>query len=352
MRKKRLVLLIGSVCLILALCALSSIGVCAPKKVRFSLAEPAPATHGDNTIVYPAWIKDVKEATNGRVEINLYPGQTLLKAPATYSGVIEGAADIGNCTIAATPGRFPLMSILELPGIPFNCAQVSAHVAWDFYNKFKPEELNDVKVFWLTSTGPGVLQTKKPIHNLADLQGMRIRASGRTTATVNALGASAVAMPTPEVYMSLQKGVLDGYLGPPETLKVMKFADLVDYVTAPPFIYNTTFVTFMNLDKWNSLPDDIQKVFDELSPKYLEKHAETWQEVQGVALQYAKAKGIEFIYLSHEEEAKWRKLVEPLRDQYINELETKGLPGRAALDFILKSAVKYNKVYPLMGAIK
>lgn len=365
MRKRRFLVLSGSILLVLTLAVLPVMLACAPKEVAppppaeeekpppkvitLSLATGWPATHFYNTEILPQWIEDVEKATNGRVKIDLYSGGTLLKCGTVYTGVVEGTADIGNDGFGYTPGRFPLMGTIELPAITLNTCQVCANVAWDFYKEFNPEELRDVKVLWLSSTGPGVLLTKTPVRNLTDLQGMRVRATGLNVDTLKALGADPVAMPTPETYISLEKGIISAYLGPPESLKSMKFADLLHYMTVTPFIYNFVFFTVMNLETWNSLPEDIKKAFDGVSAEYLKKDADIWQSWVMKGIDYAKGteEGLEVVYLSAEETAKWESLIEPVQRKYVDDLEAKGLPGKAALDFIIKSAEKYNKMYPI-----
>jgi TRAP-type transport system periplasmic protein len=53
-----------------------------------------------------------------------------------------------------------------------------------------------------------------------------------------------------------------------------------------------------------------------------------------------KAKGIEFINLSAEEKAKWKKILAPIGDEYAAELEAKKLPGKKILAELRKLAEK------------
>ena len=67
--------------------------------------------------------------------------------------------------------------------------------------------------------GPGVLHSKKPVHTLEDLRGMKIRSYGFNAAMSKALGGVPVAMTQADVYEALQKGVADATFGPSEVLE-------------------------------------------------------------------------------------------------------------------------------------
>ena len=145
---------------------------------------------------------------------------------------------------------------------------------------------------------------------------------------------------------ALMKGVVDGNLSPTEVLLGFKQAELVDYITMTPFIYNTLFFCVMNLEKWNSLPSDVQKAFDQVNEKWAEKAGKIWDSHMQEGLDYGvKDNGMEVIELSAEEVARWKALLAPLHDKYIADMTAKGLPGKEVLDWVLKSGEKYSQKY-------
>jgi len=162
------------------------------------------------------------------------------------------------------------------------------------------------------------LHTKKPVKKLEDLKGMKIRATGLSAKIVKALGGVPVAMPQGGTYEALKKGVVEGTFGPMEVLKGWKQAEVVKYTTECYSIgYTTTFFVVMNLDKWNALPADMKKIFDEVSDKYTDVHGKVWDKTDQEGRKYALSLGNEFITLSDEESARWRKAVEPVINDYI-----------------------------------
>jgi TRAP-type C4-dicarboxylate transport system substrate-binding protein len=263
------------------------------------------------------WAKEIEKRTNNKIKITVFPGGTLTKAPQCYSGVVKGISDIGFSLFAYTRGRFPVMAAVDLP-MGYPNGKVASRVAHEFAKTFKPKELNDVKVLYLHAHGPGLLHTKKPVAKLDDLKGMKIRSTGLSAKVVEALGGVPVAMPQGGTYEALQKGVVEGTFGPYEVLKGWKQAEVVKYTTECYGVgYTTTFFIVMNLDKWNALPADVQKVFDEVSEKYVDIHGEVWDSTDQEGRKYTESLGNKIFTLSAEENTRWRKSAEPVINNFI-----------------------------------
>lgn len=348
MKNKSLLMLLGSIFLILILGALPFVTSCAAKAppgeetINLICADTNPQGFW-NTWYQPAFARAIEAATDYRVKTRYYGGGTLLTSGQEYAQVIAGIADIGETIFAYTPGRFPLMATLE-QSIPYKNSRVCAEVAWDVFNKFKPAELSDVHILWLYCTGPGVMATKKPVRTLEDLQGLTIRTSAGIAPIVTALGATPVPLPQEETYISLQKGIIQGTLVAPADIKEMNYFEVLDYVTVHPLgIGNVVIADFMNLEKWNSLPPDIQEAITKVAEEYREIAIGVWDEYQSKAIEELKLVGMEIIYLSPEESARWVEKAKPFRDQYIADLEAKGLPGQEVLDYIMERTEYWNK---------
>jgi len=286
----------------------------APIKLTFSIF--FPPTHGQTKAAMD-WAKEIETLTDNKVQITVFPGGTLTKAPQCYSGVVNGISDLGFSLFAYTRGRFPVMAAVDLP-MGYPDGKTASKVAQEFAKAFKPEELNDIKVLYLHAHGPGLLHTKKPVRKLEDLKGMKIRATGLSAKVVQALGGVPVAMPQGSTYESLKKGVVEGTFGPMEVLKGWKQAEVIKYTTECYSIgYTTTFFVVMNLDKWKALPADVQKVFETVSEKYVGVHGKVWDSTDEEGRKYTQSLGNEIIALSDEESARWRKAVEPVINDYI-----------------------------------
>lgn len=302
-----------------------------------------PGTHY-NSILAEQWIEEIQSRTNGAVKITYYPGGTLATAANTYDSVVQGICDIGMSVFAYTPGRFPACELIDLPhGYPNGW--VATQVANDFYNEFTPAELDDVHPLYFHATGPYVIfTTKTPVRTMSDLNGMVLRATGVGAQIIQSLGAQGYGASQGEAAELLAKGTVDGNHSTLESLKAYKQAELVKYVTNCQAVGNCSMMfVVMNEDKWNSLPDKIQKIITEVSEEFIEKHGKVWNYGDEEATQYFLdfGNGREVINLSQDEINSWiAAAVQPMIDKYITEKMALGLPASEYEEYILER-VKY-----------
>jgi len=317
------------------------------KTVELKLAHFFPSTHPAETELVQPWAKAIEEATEGRVKITSYPGQTLLQADAIYDGVVNGIADLGLSCFSYTRGRFPVLEVFELPGIRYVNSKAASKVAWEGIKQLNPTEIQDTKLMMVLTTGPGDLYTKVPVRTLNDLQGLEIRATGLSAKTLEVLGATPVAMAQSEAYEALSKGVVKGNLGPVEVLQGWRQAEVTQYLTRTPFLYNTLFFITINIDKWNSIDPKDQEAIETINEKFFNEVAmNLWDKQNEAALKFAlDEKGMEEIRLSQEEEEKWISLVQPIQDDYAAAMDQQGLNGQEILETVKKLADKYNEEF-------
>lgn len=311
----------------------------------FNLAHFFPGTHPAETVFVQGWIAAIDEATDGRVKITSYPGETLLKADAIYGGVVNKAADIGLSCFAYTRGRFPVLEAFELPGVLYNNSKVASMVAWEGIKELNPEEVSDTHLMMVIATGPGDLFTKEPVRNLADLQGKGIRATGLSAEALKLLGANPVAMPQSDAYDALSKGVVTGNLSPIEVLKGWKHAEVTSYLTLTPFLYNTLFFVTFNKEKWEQMPEDLRNKVTKATDKFHEEVGiGLWDAQNEPALDYAvNEMGMELITLSEEETNLWMSKLDSIIDNYKSSVSS--LTDVDVMEYVLDLADKYNEIY-------
>jgi TRAP-type C4-dicarboxylate transport system substrate-binding protein len=348
MEKKRL-LLLG----IIFICLFSFSGAFTAetaegKTINLSFAHIFPASHYQNTEVFKQYVEEVEKASKGLLKINMFAVNTLLKSAEMFDGVVSGTADIANSSMAYTRFRFPVMEGFELPGIYFGSSTATVAGAWEGFKKFRPKEFADVKLLWFAAAGPGALYTKKKVNSLSELKGMRIRATGATAAAIKTMGAVPVAMPMADVYEALSKGVVEGQIAPPEVLKGWKQAEVTNYITVLPPVYNSLMYTIMNLKKWNSLPKDVQEAIDAINEGYSVRAAKIWDshQVSGGIEYGIKEHGMELVKWPEADMEKALELMYPLLDAYVKRVSEKGLPGQEILDFAKEQAAINSKKYP------
>ncbi|MCL1913214.1 MAG: TRAP transporter substrate-binding protein [Eubacteriaceae bacterium] len=311
---------------------------------ELKLAHFWPASHPVEVELIQPWIAAVENATEGRVKVTSYPGETLMTSAEIYEGVKEGVADIGLSCFSYTRGQFPVLEVFELPGVIYNDSAAATKVAWEGIQDLNPKEVQDTKLMMVFTTGPGHLFTRTPVRNLDDLKGLEIRATGLSAATLKALGATPVAMSQAEAYESLSKGVVKGNLGPTEILKGWNQAEVTNCITITPFLYNTLFFFTMNTGQWNKISEKDQQEILEINQMLFDDIACTlWDKQNEAAYTYAvDEKGMEVIELTAEEIAVWTDMVKSVQDEYVTKIDGLGYDGRGVLETVMGLADKHK----------
>jgi len=298
--------------------------------IKLSYSIFFPPTHVQ-CIAATDWASEIEKRTGGRVKITIYPAGSLTKADQCYEGVVKGISDIGMSCFAYTRGRFPLLEGLDLP-LGYPDGMTATRIANTMIAKYKPAELGDVKVLYVHAHGPGILASKKAVKSLADLKGLKVRATGLSAKIVEALGGTPVAMSQPETYEALSKGVVEATLCPVETLKGWKQGETIQYVVDSSAIgYTTAMFVVMNKDKWDKLPADIQKIFEAVNQEWIDKHGAAWDQADKDGQEFVTQLKREFIHLPEAEQQAWKEAVKPILEAYVKAAKEKNLPGDTLL---------------------
>lgn len=261
------------------------------------------------------WKSEVEKRTGGKVEVKTFSGGSLLDAKDMYDGIVAGQADIGCLCMAYQPGRFAVTNALSLP-LGIKDAKIGSKVLWEIFKKYNPQEFADVKVLTMFATAPSNIMSRQPIKTLADMKGVSLRASGGAGEILQAWGANMVGMPMSATPEALQKGTVQGLFSSLEVMKDFKYADLCKYVTmTDTSIY--PFAVVMNKSKWDALPDDVKKVFDDLAEEQMAWTGDYMDNHVAEAITFSKESKVEFIELTTEQKAEWNKLLEPIVAKWI-----------------------------------
>jgi TRAP-type C4-dicarboxylate transport system substrate-binding protein len=145
---------------------------------------------------------------------------------------------------------------------------------------------------------------------------------------------------TPE---ALQKGVVQGLYSSLEVLKDFKFAETCKFVTMTDTVIYP-FAVVMNMDTWNSLPKDVQKVMDDLKVEQAEWTGNYMDNHVKESIEWSKKTyNVEFIQLSDAEKAKWNEKLQGMADDWVKEAKGKGLPAEQIIADIEALIAKHSK---------
>jgi TRAP-type C4-dicarboxylate transport system substrate-binding protein len=296
-----------------------------------------------NEVLKP-WAAELEKRTSGDVKVKFYVGQTLAKTADEYDAVVDNIADLSWNLHGFNKGRFPLISVMELPFLSPS-TEVGAQAFNELYGMF-PEmqkEHADVHPIYLWATLPYQLHTiKKPVKTLEDLKGMKLACTPGVAKTVQALGAVPVPLPPPKMYETLEKGVADGVMLAWAAFKVWKLQEVTQYHTKVDLGSVTTWCA-MNNNTWNKLTDEQQKIINEISKDLPMQTANTVSKHRDIALAKFKEEGHEFFELTPDEKARWIEKTSGIKGEWIKQMEGKGLPGKKVVEAAEKLIEKYSK---------
>lgn len=320
----------------------------APLEIKFATQNPTAAWIHPNG--YVPWAKKMEEATEGRLKVTIYPAQTLGKGEAFYDLVKTGVADMAFAMPISTPGMFPIMEIFSLPLIPFKDAATAAKIEWDLYNKF-PEyraEYPEVQILSLCATGPFFFASvNKPVKKLDDLKGMKIRVpGGRPADAFKAIGAVPTMVPMPEVYISLEKGIIDCATVPWEGPLGYLPLRSIKYWSEGWGLYNVPFFVIMNKDTWKKIGEKDQKILmEKVWGEYgsIGFSKAVWDDSKEPALKALRDNKIQMVKAEPGELEKWMEKAKVINQAYVDQLKAKKLPAQEIYDAAMKMAIETNK---------
>ena len=293
-----------------------------------------------------AWMAKVEKETNGKVHFTAYWGGTVITPPDAPDEVARGMVDIGlfSADYPKVGFDFVKSSGTFWYGIP---TTAQAKLIVDLHKKYpqlEGEFSKYGKLLGNQSMAPMKLMTnKKPVRKLADLKGLKIKATPAYVPLLQELGAEAVMMSMFDCYLALQKGMIDGILAPLDTLVPLKFIEVVKYVTEVDLTYAAQPGPMISLKAWAKLSPDVQKVFENNIKFFNDEAVKVTNEVNAEMTAAAKKAGIEFIRLSVQDDKKIDEILYEESRKKAAELDAKKYPGSAILQELRKAAAAQTK---------
>ena len=295
------------------------------------------------------WVKAVEEDSGGRIKIEIFPAMSLGGTPPQLvRQVRDGVVDLVWTVNGYTPELYPRTEVFELPGV-YNGDTTATNLAMrDLYDEYLAEEYEGVKVIVLhVHAGQGIQMRNKLVRKPSDLSGLKLRIPTRTGAwIIEALGATPVGMPIPDLPQALSTGAVDGALIPWEIIPPFKIQQLTEYQVEGPNherFGTTTFQISMNQASYDALPDDLKAVIDKNSGEaFARLVGKVWRDSEEGGIGVAIKDGNELVTLTEEEMQAFRTAMEPVDKRWIEEVTAKGIDGRALYDAARAAIAKHS----------
>jgi len=211
----------------------------------------------------------VEAASNGRVAVELFIGTQLCATGAEcLEGVSEGSIDVYISTSGGAAGIFPYVQVLDLPYLMSSDRVAEAVLSGDFVRTLRDKALEDsdgtLRLMTVGNTGGwrNFANTERRVQTPADMAGLKLRTvvADLPVQLVEAMGASATPIPWPELFTSLQTGVVEGTANGITDIMGMKFPDAgLQYMTLDGHSYMGA-LWWMSNENFLAMPEDLRRV--------------------------------------------------------------------------------------------
>uniref|UniRef100_UPI003B51C54A C4-dicarboxylate TRAP transporter substrate-binding protein n=1 Tax=Roseovarius indicus TaxID=540747 RepID=UPI003B51C54A len=289
----------------------------------------------------------VAEKTDGEFTMNVSYGG-LSKNRENLDGISIGAFEMAQFCAGYHPDKNRLITVLELPFLGVENLDQEVAVSHAVYDH---PAVQDEMAQWnakllMTSPMPqyNIVGTGEPRDSLEDFEGMRVRATGGLGEAFEAVGAVPTSVTATEAYQAMESGVVDTVAFAQHAHLSFGTINQADWWTANlnPGTVNCPVV--VNIDAYESLSDAEREALDSSVPEAIDHYLANYGELLKRWDEVLEEKGVEKVTISDEELAAFReKAADPIREQWIEDMEGQGLPGQELYDLV-KSTLEEAKM--------
>ena len=294
-----------------ALTAALSGAAWAQEALRFQSADQAG---NPNFVLQKEWADSVSERTNGAVSIELLPVGSVVEYNETIDAVGAGILDGQVTDSSYFAGRDPAFSLI---GNPVGAYGDPEEMFGFFENGGGADLMRELyepyNIYFIGPSTPGLeaFVSKVPLNGVDDLQGLKMRApEGLVQKVFEAAGASPVALPSSEVFTSLDKGVVDAAdFSVFSTNQAQGLHDIAQNPVYPGFHSMPLIEISMNKDKWDSLDPEVQQTITDSVREFSRNQVAALREKDLAAVEEAQAGGeVTVTDWSEEDRARFRSI--------------------------------------------
>lgn len=286
----------------------------------------------------------VAEKTGGEFTMNLSYGG-LSKPRENLDNISIGAIEMAQFCAGYHPDKNRLITVLELPFLGVDNLREEVAVSHAVYGHAAVQEEMAQWNARLVMTSPmpqyNIVGTGEPRDTLAKFDGMRVRATGGIGEAFEAVGAVPTSVTATEAYQAMESGVVDAVSFAQHAHLSFGTINQADWWTANlnPGTVNCPVV--VNIDAYEALSDAEREALDSSVPEAIDHYLANYGKLLERWDSVLAEKGVEKVVISDEELATFRaKAADPIRAQWIAEIEAQGLPGQELYDLVMSTLEK------------
>lgn len=269
-----------------------------------------------------AFGKKLKEKTNGKFEVKVFPSCQLGSEKEMTEGLFLGNVDVATSATTVVTNFVPEFMVYDLPFL-FNSDEHFYKASDGAPGKFFVDACakKGIRLLAIYDAGVRNIASKKPVNSIKDLKGMKIRTmqSQIHIDTFNGFGAKATPMAFSEQFSALEQGVIDGV----EASNTSCYSQQL-YRPAPNWAlvswYRCVTAMMMSEKKFQSYPKDVQKAIQEAAAYSAKVEREAYAKSEGASLAAMKKAGVN---ITKPDVAPFKEVAQKVADKYITKPELK-----------------------------
>ena len=265
----------------------------------------------------------IEQKSGGKIKVRVYPSGTLGGEQQVASAMQGGTVEVSMMAPAQLVGNIKEFLVLDFPFAFANEREADAVLDGPFGKRLL--DLMPAKglvgLAYMEQGYRSITNSKKPIHKLEDIQGLKIRTilNPLYIDMLNMLGANAVPMPFPELYTALETKTVDGQENPYSTVEASKFYEVQKYFSNTKHIYNPQLL-LAGKRFWDTLSAEEKKIFEDAAVETRTFQRKVAREMDEKSREFLLKSGMEINDVAPEEIARMREKVKPVVDKYTSQL--------------------------------
>ena len=304
--------------------------------IELRLATFGPVGQGSISEATQWFVDEVEKRTKGEVKIKIFWSESLAKITEISSAIKSGIADMGTVVGFYEAEPFPYDFGASLNSMVLAGADIGGWIKpyRKLYSEFPEvrncfnEQNQKLLAFW-EYDNVDVISTK-PIRNLKEAKGIKIRTSGSVTPKIyKAAGMIPVAIPSTEAYDAASRGMVSAIMATADIASKYRWYEPCKYWIRIP-MFGTSLVYFLSINSntWYKLPANVQKVMVEVGEEFTESYPGRLKKMFQDFEKFYKESGGTFITFSEADQKEWKsKTAKPIFEEYVQKVEKMGRPN-------------------------
>jgi tripartite ATP-independent transporter DctP family solute receptor len=313
---RRAVLALATTCAGLAVAPRAAFG---QQKLVLKASDVHPAGY-PTVVAVESLGKKLEQATNGRLSVQMFGSMQLGGEKEAIEQAQVGAIQFARVSVGALGPVIDDLNVFNLPFLFRNTAHmqkvIDGAIGQELLDKVSSNpKAGLIGICWMDAGARNIYDTKKPVHEIGDLKGMKVRVMGNPMFVdmMNSLGGNGVAMGYDQVFSALQTGVVDGAENNPPSFvfdnhyQVAKYYTLTEHLIVPEILV-------FSRKAWDALSKDEQGLLTKFGREAQAEERVLWQQYEKQAMDKAKAAGIQIIEVP--DKKPFQAAVKPVWDKY------------------------------------